>query len=47
MFKPFDILIEYAIFIWLLVWIIPDLPELIEQGKYEQDPEGYKKGNIG
>jgi hypothetical protein len=32
---------EYAILVWLMIWIIPSLPELIEQGKYEENPEGY------
>jgi hypothetical protein len=40
--KLLDILIEGCILVWVMVWLIPALPELIEQGKYEQDPEGYK-----
>ena len=30
--------------IYYMFWIIPDLPELIEQGKYE---EALQKGEIG
>jgi hypothetical protein len=28
----------------LMIWLIPDLPELIEQGKYEED---LQTGKIG
>jgi hypothetical protein len=38
-----DKLKEYAILVWLMVWIIPALPELIAQGKYEDNPEGVEE----
>jgi hypothetical protein len=34
-------MIEFLRFVFYLVWIIPALPGLIEQGKFEEDPEGY------
>jgi hypothetical protein len=30
--------------VWFMLWLIPDLPELIEQGKYEED---LQTGKIG
>jgi hypothetical protein len=30
--------------IWFIVWLIPAMPELIEQGKYEED---LQMGKIG
>ena len=39
-----DKLREWIRFCWLLVWLVPALPGLIEQGKYEED---LQKGEIG
>jgi hypothetical protein len=43
MSKLLDNVIEYAILIWVMVWLMPALPALIEQGKYEENPEGIVK----
>lgn len=34
-------LFEFGRLAWYLLLLIPALPELIAQGKYEEDPEGY------
>jgi hypothetical protein len=35
---------ECVMFIWLMIWILPSLPGLIEQGKYEEDLQSGKIG---
>ena len=35
---------EFCRFVFLMIWILPALPGLIEQGKYEEDLQSGKIG---
>ena len=40
----FDKCMDWVRFVMLLIWVIPALPGLVEQGKYEED---LQSGEIG